>query len=63
MLYMFDNFLTFLKVFESLTPNAKEIYLLIVNDQMKAVEEQGLSFYQGLSFKDLYRYFIFFLYK
>ena len=44
-----------LRVFESLTPNAKEIYLLIVNNQMKAVEEQGLSLYQGLSFRDLYR--------
>jgi len=44
-----------MRVFESLTPNAKEIYLLIINEQMKAVEEQGLSFYQGLSFKDLYR--------
>lgn len=44
-----------MRVFESLTPNAKEIYLLIVNTQMKAVEEVGLSFYSGLSFKDLYR--------
>lgn len=45
-----------LRVFESLTPNAKEIYLLIVETQMKAVEEVGLALYQGLSFKDLYRY-------
>lgn len=43
------------RVFESLTPNAKEIYLLIVKYQMEAVEEQGFSFYQGFSFKDLYR--------
>lgn len=47
-----------LRVFESLTPNAKEIYLLIVDTQMKAVEEVGLALYQGLSFKDLYRYVI-----
>lgn len=44
-----------LRVFESLTPNAKEIYLLIVNYQLKAVEEEGFAMYQGLSFKDLYR--------
>ena len=43
------------RVFESLTPNAKEIYLLIVKYQMEAVEEQGFTFYQGFSFKDLYR--------
>ncbi len=43
------------RVFESLTPNAKEIYLLIVNAQMKVVDEVGLSMYPGLSFKDLYR--------
>ena len=45
-----------LRVFESLTPNAKEIYLLIIRHQMKAVEEVGFTFYQGISFKDLYRY-------
>ena len=44
------------RVFESLTPNAKDIYLLIVKYQMEAVEEQGFAFYQGFSFKDLYRY-------
>ena len=47
------------RVFESLTPNAKEIYLLIVKYQMEAVEEQGFAFYQGFSFKDLYRYYSF----
>ena len=45
-----------LRVFESLTPNAKEIYLLIIKYQMKTVQEVGFSFYQGISFKDLYRY-------
>ena len=43
------------RVFESLTPNAKDIYLLIVKYQMEAVDEQGFAFYQGFSFKDLYR--------
>lgn len=45
-----------LRVFESLTPNAKEIYQLIIDEQMKVVEEVGLTFYSGLSFRDLYRY-------
>ena len=52
-----------LRVFESLTPNAKEIYMLIIRHQMKAVEEVGLTFYQGISFKDLYRQvFLFFIF-
>jgi origin recognition complex subunit 2 len=44
-----------LRVFESLTPNAKEIYLIIVKYQLTSVEKEGFSFYRGLTFKDLYR--------
>ena len=58
------------RVFESLTPNAKEIYLTIVRYQMEALDEMkkerdedsattqtttNVTTYQGLSFKDLYR--------
>ena len=57
------------RVFESLTPNAKEIYLTIVKYQLETLDEakkenkensadksqQGHATYQGLSFKDLYR--------
>merc|ERR1711997_1239431 len=55
------------RVFESLTPNAKEIYLTIVKYQLEALDEakkenkenstndksQSQVTYQGLSFKDL----------
>ena len=57
------------RVFASLTPNAKEIYLTIVKYQLETLDEakkennknslndksQGQATYQGLSFKDLYR--------
>ena len=57
------------RVFESLTPNAKEIYLSIVKYQLETLDEakkenkenstndksQSQATYQGLSFKDLYR--------
>lgn len=42
-------------VFASLTPNAKGIYLLIINYQIQAIEELGGSQnYQGISFQELY---------
>ena len=46
------------RVFESLTPNAKGIYVAIAKYQMSAVKEleaEEGSFYQGISFKDLYQ--------
>ena len=46
------------RVFESLTPNAKEIYITIAKYQMNAVkqlESEESTMYQGISFKDLYQ--------
>ena len=53
------------RVFETLTPNAKAIYVIIAKFQIKAVDDlesaategaaDGSGFYQGISFKDLYQ--------
>ncbi len=45
-------------VFSSLTPNAKEIYLLIAKYQVEALQEAAASDadgYRGIAFNDLYR--------
>merc|ERR1719365_287599 len=50
------------RVFETLTPNAKAIYVIIAKFQIKAVadledagSQEGNIYYQGISFKDLYQ--------
>lgn len=49
------------RVFETLTPNARAIYVIIAKYQIKAVadleadSQEGHNFYQGISFKDLYQ--------
>ena len=46
------------RVFETLTPNAKAIYVIIAKFQIKAIddlEDNTDAFYQGISFKDLYQ--------
>ncbi len=44
-----------LRVYESLTSNAREIYQRIVQHQIKAIEEHGAALYSGLAFQELYR--------